>query len=566
MDTLSAALWTEHPADYAGPGAVLTPIAKKITSGVRPVLWALLGAVGFVLLIACANVASLLLAQASSRRREIAIRTALGAGRGRIGRMFLTEALLLGVGGGALGVALSAWTLDALVRLAPLHLPRMAAVRVDGTVLVFSLAISLATGVLFGLGPALAMGSDDPQANLRDGGGSGRRRSLRSMGYLVSIDAAIAFLLLFGAGLLIRSTSRLLSVDPGFSAARVLKLEIDLSGKRYQEDPAVVAYFDRVLEKTRALPGVAAAGIVSELPLGGNWDGNGVTVEGHEPANPADAPDALRYGATPGYLETMGIPVRRGRAFTAADREGALPVVLVNETLARSQWPNEDPIGRRIRIGDHPWKTVVGIVGDVRHRGLDARSGNQLYVPFAQWADSSGILVVRAAGNPGSLAETVRLAVRSVDQDQPVSHIATLENVVADSAGTRRFAMQLLVGFAALATLLAAVGIYGVVSGYVARRTREIGVRMALGADRRSILALIGGKAARLTVVGLAGGAFGAWALGSALRSLLFEVAPTDSLALLAGALVVLGVSLGASLLPTRRATRIDPLVCLREE
>jgi len=566
MDAISATLVKEHPTDYGAAGAVVTPIAKKVTATLRPVLWALLGAVAFVLLIACANVASLLLAQAASRRREIAIRTALGAGRVRIGRMFVTEALLLACAGGVLGVLTSAWSLDALVRLAPGNLPRLAGVHVDGTVLLFSLAISLATGVLFGLGPALAFSRQDPQAAMRDGGGSGRGRSLRSMGLLVSFDAALAFLLLFGAGLLVRSTARLLSVDPGFNAEHVLKLEIDLSGNRYREDAPVVAYFDRVLERARAIPGVTAAGIVSELPLGGNWDGNGVHVEGHEPANPADAPDALRYGATPGYLEAMGIPIRRGRAFTQADREGALPVILVNETMARSLWPGEDPLGRRIRVGDHPWKTVVGIVGNVRHRGLDADPGNQIYVPFAQWADSSGILVLRSAGDPGSLASAVLSAVRRVDPDQPVSHVSTLASVVADSAGTRRFAMNLLAGFGILATLLAAVGIYGVVSGYVARRTREIGVRMALGADGRSILGLIGGKAIRLTAIGIAAGLLGAWALGRALRTLLFEVGPTDARALAAGALVVLAVSFGASLVPTRRATRIDPLVCLREE
>ena len=314
------------------------------------------------------------------------------------------------------------------------------------------------------------------------------------------------------------------------------------------------------------LPGGAGAGVVSELPLGGNCDSYGVLVEGHEPANPTEKPDALRYGATPGYLEAMGIPIRRGRGFTDADREGAVPVALVNETMARSLWVGEDPVGRRIQIGNHPWKTVVGVVGDVRHRGLDQEPGNQIYVPFAQWADSSGILVVRSAGDPGPLTSPVVSAVRRIDPEQPVSHVATLSDVVADSAGTRRFAMDLLAGFGVLATLLAAVGIYGVVSGYVARRTREIGVRMALGADRLSILRLIGGKAFRLTVAGLAAGSLGAWALGRVLRTLLFQVGSTDAVALAAGALAVLGVSFTASLLPTRRATRIDPLVCLRED
>jgi putative ABC transport system permease protein len=550
METLSRALAREHPDDYpAAAGAFVIPFSSRLTEPSRPILWTLLGAVAFVLLIACANVASLILGQAAARRREIAIRVALGAGRTRIVRMLWTESLLLAAAGGALGVAVASWLLPALLAAAPVQLPRAGDVRIDATVLFFALAATVATSLLFGLLPALRMSREDPQTGLRDGAGSGRARSLSSMGLLVSFDAAVAFLLLFGAGLLVRSTARLLLVDPGFSTARTAKLEIDLSGERYKENPQVAAYFERVLERVRAVPGVETAGVSSMLPLGGNWDSYGVRVEGHEPANPTDEPDALRYGVSPGYLETMGIPVLRGRAFTAADREGSLPVALVNEDFARRAWPGEDPIGRRVGLGDHPFATVVGVVGEVRHRGLDVRGGHQVYVPAAQWPDNGVVLVVRFAGDSLASLPAVRLG-----------------RVVAEAAGTRKFAMNLLAGFAALATLLAAVGIYGVVSAYVSRRTREIGIRIALGATRGSILSLVAGRAAGRTLAGLALGIAGALAGGRLIRGLLFEIAPTDAAALVAGAAGVLAVAAVASLWPARRATRVDPIVALREE
>jgi len=568
MDTLARSLAREHPGDYpaATAGAFVIPFASRLTEPSRPILWTLLGAVAFVLLIACANVASLILGQAAARRREIAIRIALGAARTRIVRMLWTESLLLAAAGGALGVAVASWLLPALLAAAPGRLPRAGDIRIDTAVLFFALAATVATSLLFGLLPALRMSREDPQTGLRDGAGSGRAGSLASMGLLVSFDAAVAFLLLFGAGLLVRSTAKLLLVDPGFSTARTAKLEIDLSGQRYAENPQVAAYFERVLERVRAVPGVETAGVSSMLPLGGSWDSSGVRVEGHEPANPNDEPEALRYGVSPGYLEAMGIPVLRGRAFTPADREGSLPVALVNEAFARRAWPGEDPIGRRMGLGDRPFATVVGIVGEVRHRGLDVRGGDQVYVPAAQWPDNGVVLVVRFGGDPLASLPAVRAAARSVDPDQPITRVATLGSVVEEAAATRKFAMSLLAGFAALATLLAAVGIYGVVSAYVARRTREIGIRIALGATRGSILSLVAGRAAARTLAGLALGIAGALAGGRVIRGLLFEIAPTDAAALVAGAAGVLAVAAAASLWPARRATRVDPIVALREE
>jgi putative ABC transport system permease protein len=568
METLSRALLAEHPADYPVAGAFVIPFSSRLTEPSRPILWTLLGAVAFVLLIACANVASLILGQASARRREIAIRSALGANRTRIVRMLWTESLILAVVGGGLGVAVASWLLPALLAAAPVQLPRAGEVRIDTAVLFFALGATLATSLLFGLAPALRMSREDPQSGLRDGAGSGRARSLASMGLLVSFDAAVAFLLLFGAALLMRSTAKLLLVDPGFSTTRTAKLEIDLSGPRYGENREVAAYYERVLERVRAVPGVQTAGISSMLPLGGNWDSYGIRVEGHEPAKPTDEPDALRYGVSPGYFETMKIPVLRGRSFTAADREGSLPVALVNEAFAKRAWPKpgEDPIGRRIGLGDHPFATVVGIVGDVHHRGLDVRGGSQVYVPAAQWPDNGVVLVARFAGDPLASLPAVRAAIRSVDPDQPITRVSTLGHVVAEAAGTRQFAMTLLAGFAVLATLLAAVGIYGVVSAYVSRRTREIGIRIALGATRGSILSFVAGRAVARTLAGLVVGIAGALAGGRAIRGLLFEIAPTDAAALAAGVAGVLAVAAAASVLPTRRALATDPVVALRQE
>lgn len=569
LDSIERNLWTEHPADYNGAGTNVVPLSQKISESVRPTLWALLGAVGFVLLIACANVASLLLAKSAGRRREVGIRVALGAGRARIARLFLTEALVIAATGGVLGLAFAAWLLEALLRAAPVALPRLSEIRVDLPVLGFTGAVSLVTGLVFGMVPAIRMSREDPQGALRDGGGSGRDRSVASMAALIAFDAAVAFVLVFGAGLLVRSTRRLLEVRPGFSPAQVVKLEVDLSGPRYQSDESVAAYFDTALFRVRSLPGVSAAGVVSQLPLGGDSDSNGIHVAGKDPANPSDAPTALRYGASAGYLEAMGIPVRRGRGFRDSDRLTSEPVALVNETFARIEWPGEDPIGKRLTLGDKPARTVVGIVGDVHHQGLDTEGGNQVYVPSSQWGDSSVVFVVRGGVGKDDtrvLAAAVRAAIRSVDPDQPISRVATLETVLEDSAGTRRFAMDLLSGFAILATLLAAAGIYGVVSGSVTRRTREIGIRVALGAPRRSILSLVAGRATLLTAAGIGAGVLAALGLARGLGGLLFGVAPTDPASLAASALIVLSVAALASLVPAWRAARLDPLVALREE
>jgi len=547
---------------------LLTPLANALTGRARPALLTLLAAVAFVLLIGCANVASLLLSRAGQRRKEIAVRTALGASRSRIARLFVVEALVLALAGGALGLLAASATLQTLLTLAPGDLPRTAAVRLDGVVLLFTLGVSLITGALFGAVPALRFARLDPEPVLRGAtGGSAGRPSRRLAGSLVVFDVALALMLLSGALLLVASTSRLLRLDPGFRPDGLLTLEVDVSGKKYEEDPAIRDFFDRVLERVAALPGVAGVGAVSQLPLGGNFDGYGVHAEDKPSANPQNDPSADRYAVSPDYLGTMGIPLLRGRGIEPSDGPGAAPVVLVNPTLARRLWGAEDPVGKRVKVGgnDGPWRTVVGVAGGVPHTGLDAPATPQIYLPRAQWVDSSMVLVVRAA-DPARLASAVRGAIASVDPDQPIMHVATMPRVIAASTASRRFSAGLLVTFAALATLLTSVGIFGVISGFVQQRTREIGIRVALGADRGSIARMVSGRTLRLALYGIALGLLGSLGLGGALRSQLFRIAPHDPLLLLCGSVLILAVALAASLGPVRQATRVDPIAALRAE
>jgi len=566
MDAISQALSREYPNSYSAPGVFVTPFAERLSGGARSALWSLAAAVGLVLLIGCANVGTLLLGRAAARRREVAVRFALGASRGRIARLFLTEAAVLSIGGGALGLAAVGWALPVLTASAP-ELPRLAAARVDGSVLLFTLAVSTVTGLLFGGVPALRLSRLEPA--LREGAVGGLAvRSRRSGALLVAFDVALALALFFGAGLLLKSVSRLLRVDPGFRSDGLLTMEVDLYGNRYEKDPAVVEFFDRVRERVERLPGVVSAGLVSQLPLGGNFDTHGVHPEGHLSTNPEQDPSADRYSASPGYLATMGIPVRRGRGILETDRADSPPVVLVNETLAQSVWGSEDPLGKRVKVGgtDGPWRTVVGVARDVRHASLAAPRSNQIYLPLSQFVDNGMVLVVRARAEASSLAPAVRAAIRSVDADQPVMHVATIEQVIAASTATRRFSRDLLVAFAATALLLAAIGIGGVVSSFVSRHTREIGIRMALGARRYQILRLIAFRMLRLALGGLAAGALAGLVLGRWLRGQLFEVGGADPAVLLAGVLTILSAVGAATLLPARRAARIDPVDALRSE
>jgi putative ABC transport system permease protein len=572
LAAVEAGVVAEHPADYASAGIFVEPLDKQLTGKARPALLTLLAAVGFVLLLGCANVASLLIARADGRRREVAIRCALGAGERRIARMFLTESLLLAAAGGLAGVATAAATLRTLVSFAPAELPRLSGARLDGTVLAFAAGVSIASGLLFGLLPALRSARLHPEPFLREGsGGSASRRSRRTSGLLVAFDTALAFVLLFGAGLLVKSTARLLALDPGFVPAGVLQMEVSISGAAYRGDDsaaALAAFYEQALTRIRSLPGVIGAGATSQLPLGGNFDGYGVHIEGRYEPNPEQAPSADRYSVTPGYLAAMRIPVLRGRGFTDADRRDAPLVVLINRTLAESEFSGGDPIGRRLRIGGTkgPLRTIVGIVGDVRHTGLDAPKTNQVYLPHSQFTDSDMVVVLRTAGDPAALAPAARAAVRGVDPNQPVTRVATVKRIVAASAASRLFAASLSTAFAGLAVLLAAVGVFGVVSAFVTRRVREIGIRIALGARRGRILGLVAGQAVALAAAGVAAATPIALGLGRALQSQLYDVSPGDAALLAAVAALAITVALAASLLPARRATRIDPMEALRSE
>jgi len=571
LDRIRRRLAAEHPADYPAGSMGIVPLREELSGGARPALLVLSGAVGFVLLIACANVANLLLARALRRSREIAIRSALGAGRWRLMRQLLAESLLLAAAGGAVGTAVASASLQGLSRLAPASLPRLDQVRMDPRVLGFAALVSLATGLLFGLVPALKLSRPDLRGPLSSdsvsvaGGSAPRARRL-----LVVADLALALMLLAGAGLMLKTLGRLLQVDPGFRPDRVLSLQFSLIGDAYAEDPAVVALQDRLLERVRALPGVEWAALAGQIPLGGNGDRFGFHVEGRGAANPAEDLSAERYSVTPDYFRVMGIALARGRLITAVDRAGAVPVVVISETTARRIFPAEDPLGRRVRIGDvksGPWRTIVGIVGDVRHADLAEVPTPQMYLSQAHVTDSYLVLTVKAAtSRPETLAGPIRRILRDLDPGVPIYDVATMNDRVSSSVAARRFVTRLLAGFAGLAVILAAIGLYGVISYALGQRTREIGVRIALGASRADILRLVLGSAAFTVIAGLAGGLAATLATTRLLRALLFEVSPYDPATLALAVAALAAVALAAHWLPARRASKIDPMAALRAE
>ncbi|MGB8459080.1 MAG: ABC transporter permease, partial [Candidatus Acidiferrum sp.] len=527
-----------------------------------------LGSVGFVLLIACVNVANLLMAWASRRQHEVALRAALGAGRVRMVRQFVTESLLLSLLGGGFGLVFARGGLALLQNVRLANLPRVQNVQLDAWTFAFTFGICLLTGLVFGLLPAIRASKLDLNEALKDSGKSTagkERHGLRSA--LVFSDVALALLLLTGAGLMMKSFVRLLEVNPGFDPSHTLTLTLSLWGPKSADAPAV-AFFDQVLRRVNALPGVEAAGIVSQLPLGGNLDMYGVHVEGKSLPNPEEDPSADRYSISPDYLHAMRIPLMRGREFDQGDAATSPQVALVNESMARRFWPGEDPIGKRFRMGDTkgPWKTVVGVVGDVLHRGLDAPHTLQVYLPNTQFADSLVILAVRTSNDPASLASSVRAEIAALDPQVPVSAVATMDEVVSASVENQRFGALLFMLFGAIALLLTAVGIYGVVSYGVAQRTHEIGIRLALGAGRGEVLKLIVSEAMKPALLGAVLGLCAAFGLTRLLTGLLFNVKPTDPPIFAAVLGVLIGVALLASYIPARRATRVDPMVALRYE
>ncbi|HVT41242.1 MAG TPA: ADOP family duplicated permease [Gemmatimonadaceae bacterium] len=571
MDVIAANLMHEHPTEYGGMGLLLPTLRDDSTSGVRPALLAVLGAVMLVLLIACANVTNLLLARGAQRQGEFAIRAALGAGRGRVIRQLLTESMALAVIGGVLGIGVAELGVRALVALSPAGLPRVDAIRVNGTALAFALAMTTLVGLVFGLVPAIHAA----RADLHRGIKQGTRRTAGSSHFtrasLVVSEVALALMLLVGSGLLLRSMERVFAVSPGFEPSGLLTMQVQAGGARLNNDTLVRAFFDRVLETVRTQPGVESVALTSQLPLSGDFDGYGVHSQTHPRANPEEDPSGFRYAVTPGYFATMRIPLVRGRLFTDGDRPDQPPVVIINESFVRRLLPTGDPIGQRVRVGaadTGPWREVVGIVKDVRQISLSAARSDAIYLPESQWqfADNAMSIVVRARGDAASLAPAIRRAVWSVDKDQPIVRIATMEELVGATGAARRFTLVLFEAFAAVALVLAAAGIYGVLAGVVTERLREIGVRSALGATRRDILLMVVRKGLSLTAIGVGVGLAAALAGSQALAGMLFGVSRADPLTYAGVTAVLLAVALVACWIPARRATRVDPVVTLRAE
>jgi len=570
LTEISARLVREFPKEYPATGAIVRPLGDATLGSSRPVLWAVLGAAFLVLLIAAANVANLQIARAMRREEEFAIRAALGAGKGRLTAQLLAEGMLLAVIGGAAGLLVARLTLGGLVAQLPPNMPRLSAVRLDGIALGVGAVLTVVLGCAVGLIPALRKRRGGLAVALRGGKRLTGGRHLARAGLVVT-EVALALMLLVGAGLLARSLTRLLAVDPGFEARHLLTLQAQATGSNYADSLSVYENHDRIRSAIAALPGVDRVATMNQLPLGGNVDAYGVSAEDKPLANPELAPYGDRYTVSPSYLATMGIPVRQGRGFTDADNTDKAPLVAaVSEGLAARIWPGERAVGKRIRIGgpNAPWRTIVGVVGNIHHRALDASEAYQFYIPERQWqfADNIIAVVVRTRGNPAPLARAVRLAVQGVDQTQPVTALATMDQVIATSTAQRRLALLLFGAFAGLAMVLAIAGIYGVMAGTVTERTREIGVRNALGATPVAILRMVLLEGGRLAAIGLAIGLVGALSLGRFLQSLLYGVGAADPLTLLGVALLLSIVALAACLLPAIRAVGIDPMTALRAD
>lgn len=555
------------PADY---GFVSIPLTEYLVGDVRPALLVLLGAVGLVLLIASLNVANLLLSRAAAREKEISIRAALGASRARIVRQFLTENLLLASAGGLAGLLLSVWGIDLLRAFGPDNVPRLQDVTVDRWVLGWTALISLGSGILFGLAPAWHGTRLDLNTSLKEGGRSASEsagaRRLRS--FLVVSEVALAMMLLIGAGLLIRSFMRLQQVRPGFNAEQVLTMQVPLPRAKYTENPKVLSFYERLLERVSALPGIRSAAIVSSLPPNGLQVSDTFNVEGVLSADDANSPMGSILFSTPGYFKTLGVPVQQGRDFTVRDNSTSPRVVIINETLARKYFPNGNSIGKRFKEGgsdrtSNPWMEIVGVVGDVKYEGLDIPTAPAYYIPFQQNPIRGMNLVVSTSLAPSAATAAIRAEVRNIDPEIPVSRVRTMEKLVSESVAQPRFRTFLIGVFSAVAMLLAAIGIYGVVAYSVSQRTQEIGIRMALGAQPRDVLRLVVRQGMGLTVMGAGIGLIGAFGLTRVMSNLLFGVGASDPLTFAAISLLLIFVALLACYIPARRAARLDPMAAL---
>jgi putative ABC transport system permease protein len=571
LQVVHRGLAKQFPDEYSTTGVRAVKLRDDITSGLRPALLVLLGAIGFLLLIACANVSNLLLARALARQKEIAIRSALGAKRARLVRQVLTESVVLALCGGAAGILLAFWSTNVIVAIGRKVIPQLAAVSLDGRVLAFTASLSLVTGLLFGLFPAVRVSAITLSDTLKEGA---RNISVSHDTFrkaLAATEIALSLVLLAGAGLLLRSFSKLYGIDPGFRSDHLLTMEIALPSAKYPAGTdKPLAFYRDLLGRINALPGVERAGAVNVLPLGANFDTAGTEPEGFV-HGPGETPYPERYIVTPSYLAAVGIRLVRGRLLTEADQENAPLVALISNTAAARWWPSQDPIGRRVKVPGfdyqpQPWRTVVGVVQDVKQAGLDAPPTMQIYLPHAQYRNGGLTLVVRTKSDPLNLAAEVRGQVTEVDPEQAVSNIASMDQVLFDSISSRRFSATLLGALAGLGLLLASVGVYGVISYGVSQRTREIGIRMALGAARGDVLSLVVGEGVKLLLLGVGAGAISSLLLTPVLSGLLFGVSPRDPVAFAASAVFLAAVALLACYVPARRASRIDPMVALRYE
>lgn len=553
-------------------GINLVLLRDQETKGVKTALLVLLGAVGFVLLIACANVANLLLARAAIREKEIAIRLALGAGRRRVIRQLLTESVVLGALGGAVGLLLAVWGLDALIALSPADVPNLDQTRIDIRVLAFTLTVSLLTGLIFGLVPALQASKPDLNDALKEGarGAGGGVRAIRVRNLLVVSEIALSLVLLVGAGLLIRSFIHLQQFELGFNPENLVTMRVQLPGSKYREQKQVSAFFQQLFERMQAVPGVQSVGAISSVFLDDTPNSTNFSIEGRPVPVGAESIEVPLDAVTNSYFKVMGIPLLEGREFDEHDVPTSPPVAIINQTFARRFFPDESPIGKRYVYGgpgpDNKWITIVGVVGDMRRTGFDRPVRPETFLPQGQNPDSGLTIVARTKGDPASFAGALRNEVWAIDKDQSVYDIKTMHQVLSEMLSQRRFNMLLFGIFAAVALTLAAVGIYGVMSYAVAERTHEIGLRMALGAQTSDVLNLIVRQGMLLAVTGLFVGLVASFALTRLMSSLLYGVSATDPLTFIAIPVVLTGVALGACLVPARRAIKVDPMIALRYE
>ena len=574
LNTVTATFKRDHPGNYRnGFNATLHPLQEEIVGETGRPLLMLLAAVAVVLLIACANVANLLLARAASRRKEIALRTALGASRGRLVRQMITESVLVSAIGGLIGLGLSAWSVDLLIASAPDSIPRIQEVGVDGRVAAFTALVSLATGLVFGLVPALRASRAPLNDALKEGGrASGGVHGFAGRALVVS-EVALSLVLLIAAGLLIHSFTRLQDVAPGFDTSRLLTFRLALPESRYTTFQKGQAFFDEFFASVRRNPDVRAAAAINAMPFSGFGGSRTFHIEGRDEKRPEDQTEEQLRIVTDGYFAAIGIPIVAGREFTERDSLNQPRVAVVNDAMARKHWPHESPIGRRVSFStDEPhWYEIVGVAGNIKHRALEAADRPELYVPYRQplfsgWTVRPMYVVVRTSGDPVSNVATVRREVARLDRDQPISDVRTMDERIGRSLSSRRFNMVLLALFAGLALTLAAVGIYGVVAYSVTERTHEIGVRVALGAQRRDVIAMVVGQGMTMAAAGTVIGVAAAAGLARLMSSLLFGVSVVDPLTFVAIPALLIGVALAACYVPARRATRVDPLQTLRSE